>query len=459
MSKIELKVKKTPTDNKNEVMLDVEAPKDVSNKAYAIACRDISNSVDVPGFRKGKAPKGIIEKTYGTGYISQKAFEKVFYDLLFNVAIQEKIDIVDVVEISSFELLPEKPLTFKAKVELKPDVKLGEYKNLKVKVKKMVYKKDEFIKETLEKIANNMIEFKEVNRSVKEGDCVTIDFSGKFEDGSDVPGGKVENFQAVLEKGRFLPEFIDKLQGAKIGEQKEVEVTFPENYDQGFAGKKGVFNVTIHKVEEKVVPKIDDALAKKVGMDNLEMLKQKIEKQMTDMQEVNNKNEFENKLVEKIIENSDFEISERMVSREIDYLLTNVKQQCVQSGMNWDDFKNDSRNEEMIARAQNVAKKRIAIDLILNAVVKAENISTTPLEIENEVKNRVAQDPERMKGMENDQRFRSAVQLSVLRNKALDFLVSSNEPQWEKEVTVIGKEDTHDHTHDHKEKKSAKSKK
>lgn len=439
MSTIELKVVKKTKEKNNEIELDIEAPKEISNKAYSIALRNISNEVDIPGFRKGKAPRDIIEKTYSVTFISQKAFENIFYELLLNAAVQEKLDIIDVVEVSSFELLPEKPLTFKTTVELRPEVKLGKCKNLKVKVKKMIYDKDAFIKKTLEKISNNLVTFKNANdRAVQEGDLVNIDFEGKFDDGSEVPGGKVENFQAMLEKDKFLPEFVDKLKGVKINELKEVTVTFPENYDKGFAGKKGFFKVKLNAIEEKVIPLIDDDLAKKVGLADLEELKKRIESQMLELQTTNNKNEFENKLVEEIIKNSTMNISERMTEKEIDFLLADIKEQSQKNGISWDKFKTDTKNKEIMDKARGAAIKRISIDLVLNEVIKQEKVNLTQEEIDKEVKIRIAQAPEQYKKFENDPRFVNSIRLTLLRNKALDLLSKNNEPLWDEEITKIG---------------------
>ena len=439
MSTIELKITKKPKEKNNEIELEIEAPKDVSNKAYSIALKKISNEVDTPGFRKGKAPRDIIEKTYGVAFISQKAFENIFYDLLLNAAIQEKLDIVDVVEVSSFELLPEKPLLFKAIVELRPEVKLGKYKNLKVKAKKMIYDKNAFTKKTLEKISNNLITFQSANdRAVKEGDLVDINFEGRFDDGSEVPGGKVENFQAVLEKDKFLPEFVDKLKGAKVGETKEVTVTFPESYDKGFAGKKGLFKVKLNAIEEKIVPKVNDDLAKKVGLNDLEELKKRIESQMLELQETNNKNEFENKLVEEIIKNSKMNISERMIEKEIDFLLADAREQSQKNGVSWDKFKADNKNKEIMEKAKEAAVKRISIDLVLNEAIKQEKIDLTQEEVDKEVKIRIAQAGEQYKKFENDSRFVNSIRLTLLRNKALDLLSKNNEPVWEEEATMVG---------------------
>ena len=441
MSQSTLKVTKNKKENTNELELFVEATAELSSKAYSVACRNIANEANIPGFRKGKAPKDIIEKTYGKAFIGQKAFESVFYDLLVSVAKQENLEIVDIVEISSFELEPEKPLKFKTIVELKPDIKIGKYKNLKIKVKKMEYEKDKFINKTLEKIANNYTTLANVSgRTVKEGDVITVDFEGKFEDGTDVPGGKAENYQAVLEKDKFLPEFVNKLKGAKPGEEKDVVVSFPENFEKGFAGKKGIFKIKVKKIEERIIPKVDDELAKMVGNEDLIALKKKIVEHMIQLQDQNNRNEYENKLVDEIITDSKFEVSQRMIEKEVDLLLANLKEQTEQKGLSWQEFKLDEKNKEIVNKAREVALKRISIDLILNAVIQKENIIVTDDEINKEVSLKLLNADEKYKHLENDPRFRETVRLSTLRNKALDFLASNNKPEWDDKVNVIGQE-------------------
>ena len=238
MKQLELKVSKAAKESNREVELSVEASSLVSDKAYSVALRDIGNNIDFPGFRKGKVPKEIVEKKFGVGFIGQKAFETVFSEVLLNVAEQEKLDIIEVLQVSSYELVPGKPLTFKVLVELKPEVKLGKYKNLKINAKKTIYDKEAFMKKTFDKLITNFITFQSVSdRALKQGDLVNLDFEGKFEDGSDIPGGKAENFQVLLEKDKFLPEFVDKLQGAKTGEEREISITFPDNYAKDFSGK------------------------------------------------------------------------------------------------------------------------------------------------------------------------------------------------------------------------------
>lgn len=433
-----LKVSKNSKSSLNELELYVEAPLEFSEKAYGLALRDITNNIDIPGFRKGKAPREIVEQKATKGYISQKAFEAVFYDLLADVAIQEKLDIVDVIEISSFELLPEKPLTFKVLVELKPEIKLGKYKNLEVKARKIVYDKEIFIQKTLEKIANKLVTFNKItDRSVKEGDQITVDFEGKFDDGTEVPGGKAEGFVATLDKEKFLPEFVDKLKGTKIGETREVIITFPENYAQGFSGKKAKFKLNVLNIEEKVIPEINDDLAKKVGLENLKSLKDKIVEQMMEIQNLNSQTDFENKIVDHVIQNSKIEISPRMINKEVDYLLNDVRMQCEKNQIGWDTFRADEKNKELFEKANEAAIKRISIDLALSAIIKNEKLFVSTDEVDNEVRNRIVQLGDKYKNLENDKRFRNSVEMVILRNKAVDFLVKNNKVAWDEEVTKI----------------------
>ncbi|MBI3589915.1 MAG: trigger factor [Candidatus Melainabacteria bacterium] len=433
-----LKIEKSKKPEQNKIELSVEAPLEIAEKTYHTVIRNISENIDIPGFRKGKAPREMVEKQVGVPYISQKAFESVFYEILHNVSTQEKLDIVDVIEISSFELLPGKPLTFKVIVELKPEVKLGKYVDLKVKAKKIIYDKELFIQKTLEKIANNFITFKKItDGNVKEGDLVTLDFEGKFEDGTEVPGGKAENFQALLDRDKFLPDFVDKLKGVKVGDTKEITITFPENYLTGFPSKKANFKVKINSIEEKILPEINDEFAKKVGIDNLKLLKEKIVEQMQQLQEIGSQREFENKVVDQIVKDSKYEIPETMIEKEINYLLQDVKMQCEKSGINWSDFKSDPKNKELFDKATQAAKNRISIDLILNAIVKKENIIATGEEVSNEMQNRIGQLGEKYKHLQNDKAFINSIHLVALRNKAIDFLIKNNKPVWEEELTSV----------------------
>ncbi len=436
MKQLQLKISKSIKEANREVELSVEGPADISDKAYALALRNISNQMDFPGFRKGKAPKEIVEKRFGVSYIGQKAFENIFGEMLLNVAEQEKLDIVDVLEISSYQLLPGTPLTFKVLVELKPDVKLGKYKNLKVNVKKIIYDKEAFLKKTLDRLVSNFITFQKIdNRNLKQGDLVNLTFEGKFDDGTEIPGGKAENFQVLFEKDKFLPEFVEKLEGSKVSEEREILITFPENYAKDFSGKKAKFKVKVNSIEEKLLPKVDDELAKKVGFENLDKLKQQIEIQMQLIQESNSKNELENKFVEEVIKGSKYEISTRMIEKEVDYLLADLKKNSEKEGANWNDFKKDPKNKELIDKAKDAALKRISIDLILTNIIKAEKLSVTNEEVNDEVKNRIMQMGEQYNHLSNDAKFVNMVEFVLLRNKAVDLLIKNNEAVWSEEIT------------------------
>ncbi len=436
MKQLQLKVSKSIKESNREIELSVEAPVDVSDKAYSLALKEISTNIDFPGFRKGKVPKEIVEKKFGIAYICQKAFESVFSDVLLNAAEQEKLDIIEVLEVSSYELMPGKPLMFRVLVELRPDVKIGKYKSLKINTKKMIYDKETFLKKTLDRLVTNFITFQNVSgRTLKQGDLVNLDFEGKFEDGSDIPGGKAENFQVLLEKDKFLPEFVDKLQGLKIGEEKEILVTFPDNYTKDFSGKKAKFKVKVNAIEEKAFPEINDELAKKVGFETLDKLRVQIEMQMHSIQESNNYKEFENKLVDEVIKNSKYELSPRMIEKEVDYLLADLKKNSEKDGVKWADFKSDPKNKDLFEKAREAAAKRISIDLVLTSIIKAENIIASQDEINTEVKTRILQLGEQYNHLQNDKKFTSMVEFVVLRNKAVDFLIKNNEAIWKEEKT------------------------
>ncbi|OGI20579.1 MAG: trigger factor [Candidatus Melainabacteria bacterium RIFCSPHIGHO2_02_FULL_34_12] len=442
MTNMKLKIQTNPSKKNNEIEMSVEALPEISDKAYSIAFREIASNVDIQGFRKGKAPKELIEKQVGKGYICQKAFEKIFYDVLLNAAVQEKLEIIDVVEIQSYNLLPGVPFTFKATVELKPEVDLGKYKGLKIKATKYEYDKEAFTQKTLEKIVNNMITYsKTSNRdTVREGDLIVVNFEGKFNDGTEVPGGKAENFQVVLEKDKFLPEFVDQLVGVQIGQTKNVEVTFPENYAQDFSGRKAKFTVNISSLEEKVIPQVNDELAVKLGMKNLNELHSKIAEHMNELEQQNNQKELENKIVDEIINQSKCDLSERMIQKEVDFLLRDIRSQCEKNGITWDSFKKDEKNKDIFQKAHEAAVKRILIDLVLSSIAKKENITASEEDIKNEMKSRITQMGENYKTLENDPGFRNTVELVLLRNKAVDFLIKNNEPVWDSKPVKLNSE-------------------
>ncbi len=438
MSETKLKVNLSKKEAKNHLEVFVEASTEISNKHYMLTLRDISNKIDIPGFRKGKVPREIVEKQVGVGYVSQHAFEGIFYQLLGQAAVQEKLDIVDIVEISSFELLPDKPLTFKVIVELKPEIKLGKYKNLKVKAKKIQYDKKLFIEKTLEKLANNFVSYKKsFDAKLKEGDLVTLDFEGKFEDGTDVPGGKAENYQSILDKQKFLPDFVDKLIGAKVGDTKKVVISFPENYAEGFSGKNATFTVKVNAIEEKQLPVINDEFAKQLSVESLDVLNEKIVSNMIELQESASNRELENNIVQEIVDASKFDLSESMIEKEIIFLLKDVKTQSEKAGVNWVDFIADPKNKALLDKAREAAIKRISIDLVLNAIVKKEGIVVTPEELGSELKARIDQLGEKYNYLENDASFRNTVEMVLLRNKAVDFLLKNNEAVWEATPTTV----------------------
>ena len=435
MDDVILKIKKTSHDNKTKILLAVEAPVEVSDKSYRLALKDVSENVDIPGFRKGKAPKEVIEKNFGVEHISQKAFERIFFEILGKAAMQEKLDILDVVEIKSYELLPGKPFIFDVVVELKPDVKLGKYKGLKVQAKKVTYEKDEFVAETIDRLAGNFVSFKKSDDGVlEEGDIVYLDFEGEFDDGTEVPGGKASNFQTVLAKDKLLPGFVDSLVGAHVGDLKEVKIEFPDYVTNEFSGKNATFNVKVVGLEKKIMPEINDDFAKKLGIDTCEKLIETVVEQMIELQNVSSQREFENKIVEHIIKDSSFELPDSLIGKEVDYLLQDVRIQCENAGKKWDDFKGDEKNKDLLAKATDAAKNRISVDLVLNAIVKTENITASDDEIDTEMKLRISQMGEKGKSLETNKSFRNTIQMVILRNKAVDFLIKQNEPLWEEDV-------------------------
>ena len=423
-----LKVKKESSEGVNVIELSVEAPSSYSDKAYAIALKNVSENLSVPGFRKGKIPRDIVERSVGIPYVQQKAFEVIFGEVLFDVANQEDMDIVDVVDVLSYELNPSKPFAFKVKVELKPEIKIEKYKGLKIKTTKYIYDEKNYLSKKLDELAHGLATFKKnTDQPVKHGDLVVVDYEGKFEDGSDVPSSKGVDHYFSLDEKNSSKEFIDQLVGAKLNEVKKVEIVFKENAGDVLAGKKAIFTVTVKDIEEKVLPEINDNLAQTLGFKDLEHLRTKIVDQLKSLQEINNRRELENNLVDKLLESIKINISEKMLDKEVDFLLNDIKARWVNGGSKWDDFKNDEKNKELIASGKKAAEKRITVDILLSTIIKLEEITATQNEIDIEVRSQLSKMPKAPKNIEQNKNFLHSVKQIVLRNKAVEFLIKNNE--------------------------------
>jgi len=354
------------------------------NKAY----NKNKGKIAIPGFRKGKAPRKMIEKIYGKGVFYEDAANVVIPDA-YEASIEENnLDVVSRPEIDVLEMGSGKNFIFTAIATVKPEAELGEYKGLEVE-KTDVEVTEEEINDELNKVAEQNSRMIEVtDRTVEDKDEVTVDFEG-FVDGEAFEGGKGEDYPLVIGSHSFIDDFEEQLVGKNIGENIEVNVTFPEEYQQEtLAGKPAMFKVTIKDIKAKELPAIDDEFAKDVSdFETLNEYKEDIKKGLQEKKETSAIRIKEDKVLDKAVANAKLEIPEVMISNEVESMLNNFAQSLQQQGMkleqylqftggNLDTFKETIKPD---------AEKRVSGRLILEAIAKAENIEVSEEDVKEEL--------------------------------------------------------------------------
>jgi trigger factor len=316
----------------NQGKLTVEVDAETFNKALDQAFKKVQKQLNVPGFRKGRVPRQIFEQRFGVESLYQDALDIVLPDAYSNAIDETGIEPVDQPEIDIEQIGKGQSLIFTADVTVKPEVKLGEYKGLEVpKVNTEVT--DEDVEAELKELQKRHAELvvKE-DEPAEQGDTVVIDFEG-FVDGEAFEGGKAENHSLEIGSDSFIPGFEEQLVGVKAGDEKEVQVTFPEEYHaEELAGKPAVFKVKVHEVKQLVLPELDDDFAVDVDdeVETLDALKEKIENRLKDEKEHTAKHEVENAVIEKAAENAEIDIPEVMIDNEVERMVKEFDQRLQQ---------------------------------------------------------------------------------------------------------------------------------
>ena len=387
-----MNVKSVEKQEKSAVELVIEIGGEEFEAAVQKAYLKQRGSIMVPGFRKGKAPRKIIEGMYGSGVFYEEAINQLYPKAYAEAVEQEKLDVVSWPNVEVLEAGKD-GLTFKATVTVRPEVKLGEYKGLSAE-KEEVKLTDEDIDNELKPYINRATRMVTVEREAQNGDTVVIDFEG-FLDGTPFEGGKSEGHRLELGSGAFIPGFEDQLVGTKAGDEKDVNVTFPEEYHAAdLAGKPVVFKVKVHEVKEKQLPTIDDEFAKDVSeFDTLEDFKKDLSAKLTERREAQAKRAFEAAVMEQVMDNMEVEIPDAMVAYETDQMVEDMARRIQAQGISFEQYMAmTGMTIDMVrAQASAAAMERVRRDLALNAVVAAENIEISDEELEAEY-NRLAEE-------------------------------------------------------------------
>ena len=372
---------------KNMVKLTIEADAAEFEEALQKAYLKNRNRISVQGFRKGKAPRSIIEKLYGAGIFYEDAANLIIPDAYEKAAQESGLEIVSRPEIDVEQIEKGKPFIFTAEVAVKPEVTLGQYKEIEVEAKPVEVTAEELDAELGRVREQNSRTITVDDRAVEDGDITTIDYEG-FADGVPFEGGKGENQTLVIGSHSFIDTFEEQLIGKKIGEEAEIHVTFPEDYHaKELAGKPAVFKVTVKEIKVKELPNLDDEFAQDVSEFNtLEEYKADLEKTIRERKEKDAKRAKEDAVVEKIIENAQMEIPQAMIDSQARQMADEFAQRLQMQGMQMDQYLQYTGldADKFVETTKPQALKRIQTRLVLEAVVKAENIQVSDEELEKE---------------------------------------------------------------------------
>ncbi len=380
-----MSVKNCEKLEKSQVALTVEVGAAEFNAAIEKAYRKMVKKINVPGFRPGKAPRKVIEGMYGVEVFFEEAINIAFPEAYEAAVKEQELQVVGYPEVEMVGECTREGFTFKAVAPVYPEVTLGEYKGLsaeKEEVKVMAAD----VNERLKSMQDRNSRLVSVERAAKNGDTAVIDFEG-FLDGVPFEGGKGENHSLELGSNSFVPGFEEQVVGMKAGEEKDLDITFPEDYHADLAGKAVVFKVKLHEVKVKEVPALDDEFAKDVSeFDTLKDLKADLKKQITEERQKAADQAFEDAVMEQVAANLTAEVPDAMVEAQCHQFLENSKSQIAQYGIPYEQYlqMTGMTEEKILEDAKEPALRQVRMDLAVAAIIKAENLEATDEDVEAE---------------------------------------------------------------------------
>ncbi|MGM8366343.1 trigger factor [Virgibacillus sp. W0181] len=416
----------------NEGVLTIQVPAEEFDQALDQAFKKVVKTVQIPGFRKGKIPRKLFESRFGVESLYQDAVDIVLPDAYMKAVEETGIHPVDQPEIDIEEIEKGKELTFTAKVIVKPELTLGEYKGLEVE-EESVEVTDEDVEAELEAMREKQAELvlKE-DGEIENGDTVVIDFEG-FMDGEAFEGGKAENHSLEIGSGQFIPGFEEQLIGKSSGDDSEVDINFPEDYHvEELAGKNAIFKVKIHEVKTKELPELDDEFAKDLeneDVDSLAALKTKKKEELVKQKTQEVENKKRESLIEQASSNAEVDIPDAMVESELDQMVKEFEQRLQTQGMTMEMYFQFSGQDENEFKEQmrDDAKKRVKTNLTLEAIVHQEDLEATEEDVNKELENMAEMynmEVERIKEMLGENT--DAIKEDLKMKKAIDFLLEES---------------------------------
>lgn len=423
----------------NIVKLDIEIPAKDAVAGYNKAVKKMSEYIDVPGFRKGKAPRNVVEKHVGVERIKHEALEELLPNAFKEAIIKNKLDVISQPYVESYDFEIGNDLKIVAKVELRPEVKLGEYKNLTIEAEGYKTPEDAF-EQALNSLLQRNASFNlVVDRPTKATDIVVMDFDGSV-NGEKIQGGAAENYSLDLANSNFIPGFAEQLVGKKLSEEFDINVEFPKNYhEKKLAGQPAVFKIKIKEIKEKTLPELTDEFAQKVGpFKTVEDLNADIQKFLDATKQKEDRKISENAIFEKVLSSVKVDIQNTMIEREVDSLLEEYKQRLAHQGYNFEDVMKNQNKDELMAELSKEATVRIKNSLVIDKIALEEGINVEPKDLETKFKeieatynmnradviNQLKQNPSALE----------ALSQQILNEKVVKFLAENNKVEFKKKL-------------------------
>ncbi len=421
-----IKVEKTENVNEVKLSFEIEATKfeEAIQKVYAKSAKYFN----IPGFRKGKAPYKIVEKQYGAEIFYEDAFNEVVPEIYEKELKEAEIIAVSRPNIDITQMEKGKDLIFTATVQTKPEVELGKYKG--IELKKIEYTvEDENINHELEHMQEHNARLVNVeDRSVEKGDTTVIDFEG-FVDNVPFEGGKAEGHELVIGSNTFIPGFEDQIIGMNIEEEKDINVTFPEEYfSKELAGKEATFKVKLHEIKKKEMPKLDDEFAKDVSeFDTLEELKASIKEKLEEENTSKAKYETEEAAIKTVCDDVKVEIPSGMVETETDNMIKEIEQRLMYQGLNLEQYLQmmNKSQSDMRKELEEQATRQVKVRLVLEAIIKKEKIEATEEEINQKLEEMANTYGNKVEDLQKNEGLVTYITETIKSENAIKFIVDN----------------------------------
>lgn len=421
-----IKIDKTDKTNELKLTFTIEAEKfeEGMKKVYKKTAKYFS----IPGFRKGKAPMSLIEKTYGPSIFYEDTFNEIVPEIYEKELKENNVEAVSRPEIEITQMEKGKDLIFTAIVQTKPEVKLGKYKGIELeKADTSVMAAD--VKKELERMAEKNSRLVSVeDRAVKDKDITVIDFEG-FVDGVAFEGGKAENHELEIGSKTFIPGFEDQIIGMKIDEEKDINVKFPEEYfSKELAGKDATFKVKLHEIKVKELPAIDDEFAKDVSeFDTLKDLKASVKEKLVEEKKNQAKYQLEDNAIKAVCEDTKIEIPSGMIETEIDNILKEIDGRLAYQGLNLEQYLKmlNKTEDDMRKEYESQAAESVKTRLVLEAIVKAEKIEATDKDVEEKIKEMASNYGRKEEELLNNENLKEYLVNNITTEKAIEFIIDN----------------------------------